>query len=148
MRTASYGVVFLLAAGCLASSRGVIGGPVGTVECLRFKQPLGYSASGARERGNAMWYVLQLADSGRIARPLFPKRQREQWTDLSRWTIKGDTLLIRVSDGLAGWNMALQRRQDEFVGVATYLTDVRVAGWVPPQKDVRAAPIECPAPSA
>jgi hypothetical protein len=95
-----------------------------------------------------MWYVLQLADSGRVARPLFPKRQRDQWTGLSRWTTKGDTLLIRVSDGLVGWDIALRRRDDEFAGVANYLTDVRVEGRVPPRKEVRAAPIECPAPPA
>jgi hypothetical protein len=114
--------------------------------CLRFEQPLGYSASGERERGDSSWYVLQLGDSGTVTRPLFSPREREQWNRLSAWTTKGDTLRIRVTDGLAGWNISLWAVRGGFAGIATYLTDVVVVGWVPPRMDVHAASIECPAP--
>jgi hypothetical protein len=97
-------------------------------ECLRFEHPLGYSASGAREQGDSAWYVLQLDDSGTVTRPLFPRRQREMWTRRSTWKTKGDTLLVRVLDGLVGWGIALWPSGNGFSGSATYLTDVRVEG--------------------
>ena len=145
MSPASFILTLVTVAWGLASSYGVSADRVAT-ECLRFEQPLGYSASGAREQGEVAWYVLQLADSGTVNRPLFPKREREQWTRQSRWTAKGDTLLIHVSDGLVGWDITLRRERDGFAGVATYLTDVRVEGWVPPRLDVHAVAIKCPAP--
>lgn len=148
MSPASYLLVLVAATGGFASSHGVVVDRVGTLQCLRFKQPLGYSASGALEKGDSAWYVLQLEDSGRVTRPLFPQRRREMWTRRSRWTAKGDTLLIRVFDGLVGWDISLWREHDGFTGVATYLTDVRVAGWIPPRVDVSAAAIKCPAPPA
>ena len=148
MSLASYILALVAAAGGAASLHTVIGHPEATAQCLRFKQPLGYSASGAREQGDSVWYVLQLADGGTVARPLFPKREREQWTRSSRWTTKGDTLLIRVSDGLVGWDISLRKARDGFTGVATYITDVRVEGWAPPWVDVHAATIKCPAPPA
>ena len=112
-------------------------------ECLRFEHPLGYSASGAREQGDSAWYVLQLDDSGTVTRPLFPRRQREMWTRSSSWRAKGDTLLIRVLDGLVGWDVSLWPTGNRFSGTATYLTDVRVEGWVPPRVEVHAGRIKC-----
>src|SRR3954469_3702550 len=119
MSPASYVLALVAAAGRFASSHGSTRDRVAPAECLRFEQPVGYSASGAREQGDAKWYVLQLADSGTVTRPLFPKRQREMWTRRSRWTTKGDTLLIHVSDGLVGWDISLQRGRGGFSGVAT-----------------------------
>jgi hypothetical protein len=126
-----------------------------TAQCLRFKQPLGYSASGAREQGDTKWYVLQLGDKGTVNRPLFPERQRERWARGSRWTAQGDTVLrqwttgnnlrIHVSDGLVGWDISLSPGRDGYSGVATYLTDVEAAGWIPPRMEVSAIAISCPA---
>jgi len=116
------------------------------LECLRFKQPLGYSASGALEQGKTEWYVLRLADSDVVSRPLFQKRDRERWTRRSRWTAKGDSIHIRVSDGLVGWDVALRRAGDGYTGVANYLSDARAEGWIPPRVTVHADAIECPAP--
>jgi hypothetical protein len=148
MSLASYILALVTATGGFASSHPVIGHPEATVQCLRFKQPLGYSASGAREQGDSIWYVLQLADGGTVTRPLFPKRERDQWTRGSRWTTKGDTVRIRVSDGLVGWDISLRPGRNGFTGVATYLTDVHVEGWAPPRLDVLAITIKCPAPPA
>ena len=113
-------------------------------ECLRFEHPLGYSASGARERGDSAWYVLRLDDSGTVTRPLFPRRQREMWTRRSSWTAKGDTMLVRVFDGLVGWDVSLWPSDKGFSGSAKYLSDVRAKGWVPPRVEVHAAKIKCP----
>jgi hypothetical protein len=113
-------------------------------ECFCFEHPLGYSASGALEQGDSAWYVLQLNDNGTVTRPLFPPRQRELWTRQSRWTPKGDTLSVRVLDGLVGWDVTLWPSGKGFSGSATYLTDVRVEGWVPPRVEVHAARIKCP----
>jgi len=117
-------------------------------ECLRFEQPLGHSASGAREQGDSAWYVLQLDPSGTVTRPLFPRPEREMGTRKSSWTAKADTLLVRVSDGLVGWDVTLWPSGKGFSGSATYLTDVRVEGWVPPRVEVHAARIKCPTSAA
>ncbi|HMH02407.1 MAG TPA: hypothetical protein VK555_13395, partial [Terriglobales bacterium] len=122
--------------------------PVDPIQCFRFREPLGYSASGALEQGDTKWYVLQLGNKGAVIRPLFPKRQREMWTRRSHWTAKDDTLFIRVFDGLVGWDISLRRERNGLTGVATYLSDVRVAGWVPPRLNVSAAAVKCPASSA
>jgi hypothetical protein len=111
-------------------------------QCIRFTKPLGFSASGVREVGDEAWYVLKLGDNRVVTRPLFPGV--EMWAGGSRWRAKGDSLQIRVSNGLVGWDISLRRRGDGFVGVATYLTDVRVAGAVPTRVDVSAARIKCP----
>ncbi len=114
-------------------------------KCLQFEQPLGYSFSGAREKGDLRWYVLQLGDSGSVTRPLFPQKDREWLKRSSRWSIKGDTLLVRVSDGLVGWDVALRRHRPGYSGVATYLTDVIVDGRIPKMElDVRATLVPCP----
>lgn len=116
-----------------------------TEECLRFEQPLGYSSSGAREKGDSVWYVLQLSDSGTVTRPLFPKRRRERWSRSSHWAPDGLTLVIRVFDGLVGWDLTLwPDGHGGLAGTATYLSDVRVAGWVPPRMNLRATRIKCP----
>jgi hypothetical protein len=115
-------------------------------QCLRFDQPLGYSSSGDRERGDSAWHVLQLRDGGAVERPFFPERQRQMWSNRSRWSRDGLTLTIRVSDGLVGWDLSLAPDgRGGLGGVATYLTDVIVAGWVPPRMNVQATTIKCPA---
>lgn len=148
MRPPSYVFsLFVVAASVVSSSDGVRSHVTNDI-CLRFTEPLGYSVSGTRERGDAKWYVLQLGDSGVVARPLFPSRERELWPNRSRWTTKGDTLLVRVSDGLVGWDLALRRERDEFQGLATYLTDVYVKGAVRLRREVHASTTTCPVPSA
>lgn len=148
MRSASYVLALVAAASSIAASYGGAWGRVSDGECIRFREPLGYSATGAREQGDAKWYVLQLADSGMVARPLFPKRERKQWAYRSRWTANGDTLLVRVSDGLVGWDISLRRGRNGFQGAATYLTDVHVKGAFPLRKVVHATTVKCPEPSA
>ena len=145
MRPASYVFSFVLVAASVVSSSAGIRRHVSNDICLRFTSPLGYSASGMREQGDARWYVLRLADSGVVVRPLFPARERELWANRSRWATRGDTLLVRVSDGLVGWDMTLRRERDGFQGMATYLTDVRVKGAVPLRKEVHASTTHCPA---
>jgi hypothetical protein len=147
MSPALYVLALVAAASSIAASYGGTRGRVTEGECLRFHEPLGYSASGALEQGDAKWYVLQLADSGMVARPLFAKRERKQWASRSQWTTNGDTLLVRVSDGLVGWDLSLRRGRNGFQGVATYLTDVRVTGALPLRRIVHASKITCPAPS-
>jgi hypothetical protein len=148
MSSASYLLALVAAAGSFAASHGAFGNRVARPECLRFKQPLGYSESGALEQGEVKWYVLALADNGIVRRPLFSRREREHWTRRSRWTTKGDTLLIRVSDGLVGWDISLRRERDHFTGVAMYLTDVHGKDLVPLRKEVHAVRMRCPAPPA
>jgi len=136
-----------LAVGFGAPRTAVLDHAVVTEQCLRFEQPLGYSASGAREQGDSAWYVLQLGDSGAVTRPLFPKRQRERWSKGSHWAATAFTLVVSVSDGLVGWDLTLwpDGTGTGFAGTATYRTDVVVAGWVPPQMKVHATKIKCPA---
>jgi hypothetical protein len=114
--------------------------------CLRFAQPLGYSAAGVLEHNVPRWYVLELGDSGAVRRPLFPPRQREMWAERSTWAERADTLRIRVFDGLVGWDVSLWRGRSRgsYDGTATYLSDVVVAGRAPVRADVHATTIVCP----
>ena len=114
-------------------------------QCFRFDQPLGNSASGARERGDSTWYFVQLADSGIVRLALRPRREREAWITKNQWSASKDTLRIRVGDPLVGWDVLLWPQGKAFAGTATYLTDVIVAGWVPPRLNVHATKIKCPA---
>jgi hypothetical protein len=143
MHIGAYILAIVVATGSPAATHG-IDVPVDAPQCLLFEKPLGYSASGALEKGDTTWYVLQLDDNGTVTRPLFPKRQGEKWAHRSRWTAKAFTLQILVFDGLVGWDITLSRVRGRFSGVATYLTDVSVAGWVPPRVDVSAIEIKCP----
>jgi hypothetical protein len=47
-----------------------------------------------------------------------------------------DTLHVRFSDGLVGWRLALTKSRQDWKGIATYLTDVVVAGAQPTQHPV------------
>ena len=114
-------------------------------QCFRFDRPLGTSASGARELADSTWYIVQLADSGIVRRPLQPKREREAWLRKNQWSAIGDTIHFRVGDPLVGWNVTMHRVGRSFTGVATYISDVIVAGRAPTRVPVHAKRVRCPA---
>jgi hypothetical protein len=67
---------------------------------------------------------------------------RESWRRGSSWTATFDSLHIRLSTGLAGWDLRLARvtaDPSHFEGMARYLTDVVVVdgSWEPPVVAVR-----------
>src|SRR3954471_6869001 len=110
-------------------------------QCFRFDRPLGTSAAGTREQGDSTWYVVQLADSGIVRRPLRPKREREAWLRKNQWSAKGDTIDFRVADPLVGWRVTMYPAGQAFTGVATYITDVMVAGRGPLRVQIHATRI-------
>jgi len=101
--------------------------PIG---CYRSTPGLTYSASGAPERGDSSWSILQLHEGGTAGRPLLSKGRDAR----SQWRLAGDTLRVVLSDGLAGWRLALTRTSAGWIGVGTYLTDVVVAGGYEPPR--------------
>lgn len=115
--------------------------------CYHFAQPLGYSAMGKLELGDSAWYVIELRPNGAVARPLFrDARQRDRWTQRSTWRQTGDTLHIRVFDGLVGWDVTMRAASAAvYVGSAEYLSDVR--GPDAPQRvPIRALKTGCASP--
>ena len=114
-------------------------------QCFRFDRPLGTSAAGTLEQGDSTWYFVQLADSGIVRRPLRPKGEREAWLRKKQWSIKGNTINFRVGDPLVGWNVTMRPEGRSFAGVATYLSDVIVAGRAPTRIKVHAKRVACPA---
>ena len=149
MSRLSYVLALVVATGGCGSAHGVFMNRATTPQCLRFMHPIGYSASGALEKGDTAWYVLQLRDSGKVDRPLFPRLQRDRWAQSSRWTSTGDTLRISVFDGLVGWDISMWRARQGFAGVASYLSDAAPAtGLVAPRMNIEAVEIACPADSA
>lgn len=109
--------------------------------CLRSRPALTYSAaSGAPERGDSSWAIVGLFADGRVTRPLLPPQRY----DRSTWRMQGDSLHLRVFDCLVGWNVAAVGDSLGYTGIATYLTDVVVAGAQPHRIPVHLEPTPCP----
>ena len=98
-----------------------------------------YSATGARERGDSAWAVVQLMPNGVALRPLLPAGRDPR----STWSVRGDTLFLTLFDGLVGWRSVLHRRSDGWRGVATYLTDAITIGRAPIQHAVTLSTRDC-----
>jgi hypothetical protein len=110
--------------------------------CLRARPALTYSAApGAPEAGDSSWAIVALLADGRANRPFLSPRHSSR----STWRIAGDTLRLRVFDGLVGWDVAAVPDSLAYRGIATYLTDVNAVGWAPPRIPVRLEPTVCPA---
>ena len=108
--------------------------------CFRARPALTYSATGIPEQGNTdPWSLVEFRADGRVGRPLLPLRHSER----SRWRVLGDTLRLRLSDGLVGWDVVATPDSLAYVGIATYLTDVVVKGAEPLRVRVRLEPTVC-----
>jgi hypothetical protein len=111
--------------------------------CYRFDRPLGYSASGYAERDDSAWYDVELLAGGKAGRPTLRRAtDRELWAPRSGWALRGDSLTIRLSTGLGGWDLAIVRVGDAYVGTAHYLTDA--LGGDPVTVAIRARRTPCP----
>lgn len=121
-------VLFLLLGACSARARPSSESPVG---CYHFDRPISYSATGEREAGDSAWYVIRLLPDGRVERPSFVAARRERFARRSSWHKSGDTLHIRVFDGLVGWDLKLRSVEREYRGIGTYLSDAIVLGRPP-----------------
>src|SRR5688572_7166673 len=63
--------------------------------CYRATPALTYSASGAHERGDSAWAVLELVADGKIRRPSLQRQPAID--DLLHWKLTNDTLRLIVS---------------------------------------------------
>lgn len=133
--------VFAAAVACSSASPARAGPPLtdpkplsagGVIGCYTANRSLGeqrYPESGLASVGLANFRLLS---GGVVERPALPSSDRQQqWASASRWWLSNDTLVVRLSTGLAGWKMMLRAEQgegtDRFVGSALYLTDGRVS---------------------
>ena len=92
--------------------------------CYRFNRPLGGSATGRLEAGDSAWYRAQLLGGGLVVRPTLASAYwREQYAARSSWHEHGDTLLVRLSTGLVGWDLTLIAEGNAYTGTARYLSD-------------------------
>jgi hypothetical protein len=104
----------------------------GVIGCYTADRPLGeqrYPEAGLSSVGLASFRLLP---GGGVARPTLPTADRQQrWASASKWWLSDDTLVVRLSTGLAGWKMVLREVEGvgtgRFVGSALYLTDGRVS---------------------
>lgn len=106
----------------------------GQVEgCYRADRPLrssGVDTARVTDPGMVRGARLYLGRDGTITR----RDLAGQWRR-SRWSEHGDTLQMRLSTGLVGWDLSLTRDtsgRNAFSGVAKYLTDVVSRGWIAP----------------
>jgi len=110
--------------------------------CYHFDRPLGSSASGALERDDSTFYTLELLPDSTVSLPALQSSYwRAQYAHASRWRIQGDTLVVRISTGLVGWDLALVPRERRWVGTARYLSDA--IGGPPIVVPVHAAAESC-----
>jgi hypothetical protein len=116
--------------------------PVG---CYRFDRPVSYSAAGDRERGDSAWYIIALLPDGAVSRPYFESGQGGMYAARSVWRRSGDTLGLRVFDGLVGWDMTLLPTQSGYSGRGRYLSDARVVGREPLTAEFNAQRTSCSA---
>jgi hypothetical protein len=119
--------------------------------CWRADPALGYSAGGVQESDADSRRVLVLHPGGAVTRPLLGRPtvraahgEDVRWAERSGWARDGDTLHVRVFDGLVGWRLALTRVGAGYAGTATYLTDVVVRGQPPHRIAVRMTRMRCP----
>lgn len=113
--------------------------------CYRFNRPLGQSASGQLEARDSSWYRVQFLPQGAVARPTLSNAYwRQQYAERSSWREHGDTLFVRVTTGLVGWDLALLPTRDGYAGTARYLTDA--LGGQPYVAQVQAERESCAAP--
>ena len=118
--------------------------PVG---CYRFDRPLGGSAVGSIEHADSAAYTVQLLVGGKVARPAIPSAYwRSEYARSSTWRMTGDTLLIRLSTSLVGWDIVLTPAGDSLVGSAHYLSDA--TGGPPFTAAVSARRVACQPSSA
>jgi hypothetical protein len=113
------------------------------VGCYVAKPALTYSAMGEPERGDTSWAYAQFAANGQVRRPLL----RSDLDRRSSWKVEGDTLHVTFHDGLVGWRLGLTRVAQGWSGLATYLTDVHVAGQRPYQHPITLTRRSCAAPA-
>ena len=132
----------LVVTACSARTGAIAEGPPG---CYRFDRPISYSAAGAREAGDSAWYGLQLLPAGRVDRPLMATPTGDRYAQRSTWRLAGDTLHIRVFDGLVGWDLALLRTDGGYRGIGTYLSDAIVIGREPTTAAFSALRVDCAA---
>ena len=78
-----------------------------------------YSAYGQPEGRDTSWAIVELSPGGLAARPLLERHQDA----MSNWRFHHDTLVLRLSDGLAGWHAALVMEYGKWRGKGTYMTD-------------------------
>jgi len=133
--------------------------PDSIVGCYRANRPLGTAASPTGGPPAPGLDTFQLLPGGRVDRPhvgspagytqRMAANARASWQRGSEWTLTGDSLQVRLSTGLSGWDLRLVRvrpsTRDSFEGVAHYLTDVVVVdgSWKPPVVPVRVQRESC-----
>jgi hypothetical protein len=126
--------------------------PDSVTGCYRASRPLGTAASPTGGTPTPGLDTFQLLPEGRVDRPhvgtpvgwtdRMAANARESWRRGSRWTATPDSLHVRLSTGLAGWELRLARVTGDpfqFEGMGHYLTDVVVVdgSWKPPVVAVR-----------
>jgi len=132
----------ILAAMVLAIAPSLRAQSVAPVGCYRFDRPLGGSAVASVERADSAAYTLQLLAGGKVARPAIPSAYwRSEYARSSRWRMTGDTLHIRLSTSLVGWDIVLTPSGDSLVGSARYLSDA--TGGPPFTAPVSARHVAC-----
>jgi hypothetical protein len=152
-------VATLILAGGAAVAQ--VGPPVG---CYRADRPLGTSASATGGIPTPGLDTFRLLDDGRVERPdvgrpsgftdAMEQAAQRSWARGSHWHTAGDTLYVRLSTGLSGWDLTLvpapAGADAAYSGVARYLTDVVVAdsaAWQPPRVTVRVTRGACTPPA-
>jgi hypothetical protein len=135
-------VLMLLLALCASSARAqnvpdVLG-------CWEASRSLGARAKATGVPGEARFQTLRMSDSGHVHLPLLSGGERVMWEARSAWSHGNDSLSLRVSTGLVGWQLHLRRTNSlMWSGSATYLTDAIARGRPPLREPIELTRVAC-----
>ncbi|AMW04488.1 hypothetical protein [Gemmatimonas phototrophica] len=112
--------------------------------CWAASRPLGSRGDATGVPSEARFQTLRLSDSARVHLPLLERGERTMWEARSGWSQRSDSLSLRVSTGLAGWQLHLRRiDQRTWRGTATYLTDAIARGRPPLRVPLELTRVAC-----
>ena len=114
------------------------------IGCWEASRPLGARADATGVPSESRFHALRMSDSGHVHLPLLSGGERGMWEARSEWSLGNDSLSLRVTTGLVGWQLHLRRTNSRtWRGMATYFTDAIARGRPPLRVPIELTRVAC-----